>query len=115
MGVGAGEPFHVAIGKANAGAPAHGIGVSPDNKTLVVNSSLADGVYFYSLPDLKYVGFVATGKVPDWITFTPDSKVAYIANSGSNQVTAVDLVNRKVIATIPVAEAPKRNGAVMVP
>ncbi len=102
-------------GKANAGAPAHGIGVTPDNKTLVVNSSLADGVYIYSLPDVKLQGFVATGKVPDWITFTPDSKTAYIANSGSNTVTAVDIAARKVVATIPVGEAPKRNGTVLVP
>jgi YVTN family beta-propeller protein len=102
-------------GKANAGAPAHGIGVTPDNKTLVVNSSLADGVYIYSLPDLKLQGFVATGKVPDWMTFTPDSKTVYIANSGSNTVTAVDIAARKVVATIPVGEAPKRNGTVMVP
>jgi YVTN family beta-propeller protein len=108
-------PDQPRTGKAGAGAPAHGIGVSPDNKTLVVNSSLADGVYLYSLPDVKYLGFVATGKVPDWVTFTPDSKIAYIANSGSNYVSAVDLVNRKAIATIPVAEAPKRNGTVMVP
>ena len=102
-------------GKANAGAPAHGIGVTPDNKTLVVDSSLADGVYFYSLPDLKYLGFVATGKVPDWLTFTPDSKIVYVANSGSNAVTAVDVAARKVIANIPVGEAPKRNGTVMIP
>jgi len=102
-------------GKAGAGAPAHGIGVSPDNKTLVVDSSLADGVYLYSLPDLKYLGYVSTGKVPDWLTFTPDSKVAYVANSGSNTVTAVDLAARKVVATIPVGEAPKRNATVLVP
>ncbi len=108
-------PDQPRTGKANAGAPAHGIGVSPDNKTLVVDSSLADGVYLYSLPDVKYLGFVATGKVPDWVTFTPDSKVVYVANSGSNNVTAVDLVNRKAIANVPVAEAPKRNGTVMVP
>lgn len=102
-------------GKANAGAPAHGIGVTPDNKTLVVNSSLADGVFVYTLPDLKLQGFVATGKVPDWMTFTPDSKTVYIANSGSNTVTAVDIAARKVVATIPVGEAPKRNGTVLVP
>lgn len=102
-------------GTAHAGAPAHGIGVTPDNKTLVVDSSIAEGVYIYSLPDLKYQGFVATGKIPDWITFTPDSKVAYVANSGSNTVTAVDIPALKAITNIPVGEAPKRNGTVMIP
>lgn len=99
-------------GTAHAGAPAHGIGVTPDNKTLVVDSSLAEGVYLYSLPDLKYEGFVPTGKIPDWLTFTPDSEVAYVANSGSNTVTAVDVAARKVITNISVGEAPKRNGTV---
>lgn len=102
-------------GTAHAGAPAHGIGVAPDNKTLLVNSSIAEGVFAYSLPDLKYLGYVPTGQIPDWITFTPDSKVAYVANSGSNTVTAVDVPGRKVIATIPAGQAPKRNGTVMVP
>lgn len=102
-------------GTAHAGAPAHGIGVTPDNKTLVVDSSLAEGVYFYSLPDLKYLGFVATGKIPDWLTFTPDSKLVYVANSGSNTVTVVDVAERKAIATIPVGEAPKRNATLVLP
>ncbi len=108
-------PDQPRVGKAGAGAPAHGIAVTPDNKTLVVDSSLADGVYFYSLPDLKYLGSLPTGKTPDWLTFTPDSKPAYVANSGSNTVSAVDIATRKVIATIPVGEAPKRNGTVIIP
>ncbi|MDE3195175.1 MAG: hypothetical protein KGN84_02445, partial [Acidobacteriota bacterium] len=32
-------------------APSHGIAVSPDNKTLWVNSSVAGAVFVYSLPD----------------------------------------------------------------
>jgi YVTN family beta-propeller protein len=88
---------------------------SPDNKTLWVNSSIAGGVFVYSLPDLKVQGFVKTGKVPDWITFTPDGKLIYVANSGANSVSAIDTVARKEIARIPVGEVPKRNGTVVVP
>jgi YVTN family beta-propeller protein len=102
-------------GRIGAQAPAHGIGITPDGKTMLVDSSIADGVFFYSMPDLKYLGYVATGKTPDWLTFTPDGKVAYVANSGSNTVSAVDVATRKVIATIPVGQAPKRNGTVIVP
>lgn len=102
-------------GKAEGGAPSHGIGVAPDNKTLWVNSSIAGGVFVYSLPDLKVQGFVKTGKVPDWITFTPDGKRIYVANSGANSVSAIDTVARKEIARIPVGEVPKRNGTVVVP
>ena len=57
-------------------APSHGIGVSPDNKTLWVDSSIANAVFAYSLPDLKVLGYVQTGEVPDWLTFTPDGAKA---------------------------------------
>ena len=102
-------------GKAESGAPSHGIGVSPDGKTLWVNSSLASGVFVYSLPDLKVLGYVKTGNVPDWITFTPDGKTIYVANSGANSVSAIDMASRKEVARIPVGEVPKRNGTVVVP
>lgn len=102
-------------GKAESGAPSHGIAVSPDNKTLWVNSSLASGIFEYSLPDLKVLGYVPTGKVPDWVTFTPDGRTIYVANSGVNMVSAVDTASRKAIAQIPVGEVPKRNGTVVVP
>ena len=55
------------------------------------------------------------GKVPDWITFTPDGKTAYIAVSEENLVSAIDTATRKEVARIPVGEVPKRNGTVVVP
>ncbi len=108
-------PDEPKVGHAESAAPSHGIGVSPDKKTLAVDSSIANGVFFYSMPDLKVVGFVPTGPTPDWLTFTPDSKMVYIANAGANNVSAVDIQARKVVATIPVGEVPKRNATVIVP
>ncbi|HJT88416.1 MAG TPA: hypothetical protein VJ732_11180 [Bryobacteraceae bacterium] len=102
-------------GQAEGGAPSHGIGVTPDNKTLWVDSSLSNAVFEYSLPDLKVLGYAKTGEVPDWITFTPDSKRVYVANSGSNSVSAIDIASRKEIARIPVGQVPKRNGTVIIP
>ena len=96
-------------GVPHSGAPSHGVAVTADQKTLVVDSSVAEGVFFYNLPDLKYLGFVKTGNTPDWITLTPDSKRAYIANAGSNTVSVLDIPTRKEIAVIPVGEVPKRN------
>src|SRR5215469_13706208 len=71
-------PSEPSGGHAEGGAPSHGIGVTPDGQTLWVNSSPANAVFIYSLPDLKVQGYVKTGDVPDWITFTPDSKMVYI-------------------------------------
>jgi YVTN family beta-propeller protein len=101
-------------GVAHSGAPSHGLGVTADQKTLVVDSSIAEGVFFYSLPDLKVLGFVKTGNTPDWVTLTPDSKFAYIANAGSNSVSVLNIAERKEIARIPVGEVPKRNGTVVI-
>jgi YVTN family beta-propeller protein len=93
----------------------HGIGVSPDNKTLWVNSSPACAVFAYSLPELKPLGYVKVGVVPDWLALTPDGKTLYVANSGSNTVSVIDTANRKEMSRIPVGQVPKRNGVVLVP
>jgi YVTN family beta-propeller protein len=91
------------------GAPAHGILVSPDGKTLWSTSKFNSSVYAYSMPDLKYLGAVKVGKVPDWLTFTPDSKKLYVANAHSNFVSVIDVAARKEIAQIKVGQVPKRN------
>jgi YVTN family beta-propeller protein len=99
-------------GVAHSGSPAHGMAVTSDGKTLVVNSAIAAGVFFYSLPELQLVGFAKTGPVPDWVTLTPDGKTAYVASAGTNTVSVVDIAQRKEVAKIPVGEVPKRNGTV---
>ena len=107
-------PSTPAGGQSEGGAPSHGIAAAPDGKTLWVDSSYANGVFVYSLPDLKPAGFVKTGNVPDWITFTPDNKV-YIANSGSNSVSVIDMATRREVSRIPVGEVPMRNVTVVLP
>jgi YVTN family beta-propeller protein len=91
------------------GSPAHGIAVTPDGKSMWVCSKMNGYIYGYSLPDLKLLGGVHVGDHPDWLTFTPDSKMVYVANAGSNSVSAVDIVSRKEVARIPVGQVPKRN------
>jgi YVTN family beta-propeller protein len=76
-------------------------------------------VFVYSLPDLKLIGNSAlplvqplghgsTGAVPEWITFTPDSKTVYISNSAAQSVSAIDASTLKSVAVIPVGDVPKR-------
>jgi YVTN family beta-propeller protein len=92
------------------GNVSHGIAVTPDSRTLLVNSRLNSAVYKYSLPDLKLTGTIEIDGIdPNWITLTPDGKRAYIAIAGSNFVSAVDIASMKQIARIPVGQVPKRN------
>lgn len=96
-------------------APAHGIGVAPDQRTLWVCSRMNGRVYAYALPSLDYVGEVKVGSHPDWLTFTPDSRLVYVANGHSDDVSVVDIAGLREIARIPVAAAPKRNITALLP
>src|SRR6267142_4656798 len=113
------QPGGFGIAEGRAGTPSHGIGVAPDGKSLWVNSTLANAVFKYSLPDLKVIGHAKlpkvhslggarTGAVPEWITFTPDSKIIYVSNSGAGSVSAIDTKSLKAVAVIAVGEVPKR-------
>jgi YVTN family beta-propeller protein len=100
-----------------AGAdPSHGMAVTPDGKTLLVNSRLNNELYAYSLPDLKVIGdCYLGGKGAAWVTLTPDGRTAYVANAVTNDVSAVDVKTMKEIARIPVGYVPKRNTTGMLP
>jgi YVTN family beta-propeller protein len=90
--------------------PSHGMAVTADNKTLVVNSRLNNALYSYSLPDLKLLGQAwLTGKGAGWVTLTPDGKTAYVANPVTDDVSVVDIKSLKEITRIRVGAVPKRN------
>ncbi len=91
------------------GAPAHGLGVSPDGKTLWSTSKVYGYAYVHSLPDLKEIGRVFVGQHPEWVTFTPDGHYVYVAAAGDNMVFAIDTRTLKEVARIPVGQVPKRN------
>lgn len=94
----------------------HGIEVTSDQKTLLVNSRLNSALYAYSLPDLKLLGSAAlNGKGASWLTITPDDKTAYVANEQSNNVSVVDIKSMKEVALIPVGFVPARNTTWILP
>jgi YVTN family beta-propeller protein len=97
-------------------AASHGIAVTADQKTLLVNSRLNSALYGYSLPDLKLLGgAVLGGKGAGWLTISPDDKTAYVANEHTNNVSVVDIKSLKETALIPVGFAPARNATWMAP
>ena len=120
------EPRGFGVAEGRTGTPSHGIGVAPDGKSLWVNSTFANAVFKYSLPELRLVGYaplpevhptghLPTGSVPEWITFTPDSKTLYVSNSAARSVSAIDADTLKPVATIPVGEVPKRMNTLVLP
>ncbi len=120
------QPGGFGILEGRTGTPSHGIGVAPDGKSLWIGSTYANAVFKYSLPNLTLMGqcplplvhppgHAATGGIPEWITFTPDSKFVYISNSGARSVSAIDVQTMKEVAEIPVGEVPKRINTLALP
>jgi len=98
------------------GGASHGIAVTADQKTLLVNSNRNSALYAYSLPDLTLLGGAALGgKGANWLTITPDDKTAYVAHPQTNDVSVVDIKSLKEVARIPVGFAPSRNTDWMAP
>lgn len=89
------------------GAPAHGIEISPDGKQLWVASKWWGYVFAYSIPDLKLIGQVEVGALPEWISFAPDGKRMYVSVAGEDKMAVVDPAQKKLLMTIPVGYAPK--------
>ena len=100
----------------HGGNTAHGIGVTPDGRYLVANSSLNSSVYVYSLPELTLVGGARVGHSPNWVTITPDSAFAYISLAGSNSVAVLDIKTATLATEIKTGgQVPKRNATLVVP
>ncbi|MGD0965888.1 MAG: cytochrome D1 domain-containing protein [Candidatus Acidiferrales bacterium] len=98
------------------GEVSHGIALTKDQKTLLVSSRRNSALYFYSVPDFALIGSTdLSGKGAAWLSLSPDGKTAYVSNSMSNTVSAIDIASMKEVALIPVGYVPKRNVAAMLP
>jgi len=120
------QPSGFGSAEERLGTPSHGIGVAPDGKSLWVNSTVANAVFKYSLPDLQLVGYcplpvlhpvnrAEIGAVPEWITFTPDSQRVYVSNSGARSVSVIDVRTLKLVDVVNVGEVPKRINTLTLP
>ena len=88
--------------------------VTADGRILMVCSCINNYLYWYSLPDLKYLGGAELGgKGVGWVTLTPDGQTAYVANPIATDVSVVDIASMKETSRIKVGFVPKRNATVM--
>jgi len=117
-------PFGSGKDRETDDEPCHGIAVSPDGKSLWINSILDNAVFRYSLPDLQLLGHVPlpvrrksgqplSGAVPYWISFSPDSKRVFISNSALDSVSVIDATAMKLAAVVPVGSTPKRSSTLV--
>lgn len=86
----------------------HGLAITPDGKKIIAAGSVAGYVAVYNLPSLDLLGTVPVGEDANWIRVRADSKIAFVTNRGSNDLSVVDLDALKEIKRIPVGNRPAR-------
>lgn len=84
------------------------IGFSPDQKWFVSNALRLDRVdiYAYDGQNMKLSKRIPLAKMPSHMAFSADSKMVFITQQGSDQVSAIDLVSQAVKWTLPVGKLP---------
>lgn len=86
----------------------HGLAISPDRKYLLAAASLSGYVAVYRLHDLGLVAQISVGEDPNWIRMRADSKVAFVSNRGSDDLSILDLEQMKEVARVPAGDMPQR-------
>ncbi|WP_064196967.1 MULTISPECIES: YncE family protein [Emticicia] len=87
--------------------PNHNATFSPDGKEIWTTSMEHHGkTLVFDAQNLSLKNTIEVGEEPAEVTFSIDGKYAFTANGGSNSVSVIDPVSKKVIKTIPVGVEP---------
>jgi len=84
----------------------HGLGYSPDSKTLAVVSVASNSVTLIDTATNKIKGIVYVGRSPHEAFFTGDGSALWITVRGENYISVVDPVALKEIRRIEMANGP---------
>ena len=84
----------------------HGLGYSPDSRTLVVVSVGSNSVTLIDTATNKIRGVVYLGRSPHEAFFTPDGHELWVSVRGENYISVVDPVAMKETRRIEVANGP---------
>ncbi len=84
----------------------HGLGFSPDHRTLAVVSIGSNGVTLIDTATNKVKGAVYVGRSPHEAFFTPNGRELWIAVRGEDYVSVVDPVSMKEVRRIQTANGP---------
>ncbi len=84
----------------------HGLGYSPDSKTLAVVSVGSNSVTLIDTATNKIRGTVYLGRSPHEAFFTPDGKELWVTVRGEDYVSVIDPVQMKEVRRIQTANGP---------
>src|SRR6201987_3365136 len=84
----------------------HGLGYSPDSKTLAVVSIASNSVTLVDTATNKVKGIVYVGRSPHEAFFTPNGRELWVVVRGENYVSVIDPARMKETRRIEVANGP---------
>jgi YVTN family beta-propeller protein len=84
----------------------HGLGYSPDSKTLAVVSVGSNSVTLIETSTNKVKGIIYLGRAPHEAFFTPDGRELWVTVRGENYVSVIDPVQMKETRRIGLANGP---------
>src|SRR5215475_4087729 len=84
----------------------HGLGYSPDSKTLAVVSIASNSVTLIDTATNKVKGIVYVGRSPHEAFFTPDGRELWVTVRGEDYVSVIDPMGMREIRRIQVANGP---------
>jgi len=84
----------------------HGLGYSPDSKTLAVVSVASNSVTLIDTATNKVKGIVYVGRSPHEAFFTPNGRELWVTVRGENYVSVIDPLRMKETRRIEVANGP---------
>jgi YVTN family beta-propeller protein len=84
----------------------HGLGFSPDHRTIAVVSIGSNSITFIDTESNKILGVVYVGRSPHEAFFTPDGKELWATVRGENYVSVIDPVQMKEVRRVQTANGP---------
>ncbi len=102
-----GDPVPQALGALYKGALlVHGLGFSPDGRTLAVVSVGSNSVTLIDTATNAVKGTVYVGRAPHEAFFTPDGKELWVAVRGEDYVAVIDPVSMRETRRITTNNGP---------
>lgn len=102
-----GDPVPAAIGALYRGALlVHGLGFSPDHRTLAVISIGSNSVTLVDTTTNRVKGVVYVGRSPHEGFFTPNGRELWVTVRGENYVSVIDPVRMREVRRVETANGP---------
>ena len=102
-----GDPLPAALSPLYAGQLlVHGLGYSPDGKTLAVVSIASNSVALIDTTTNRVKRIVYVGRSPHEAFFTPDGRELWVAVRGENYISVIDSAKMAEVRRITVANGP---------